>query len=126
MDDSALNRDLVERALQLEGARVTLAADGQQALQYLQGAAQPFDAVLMDVRMPVMDGLTAIRAIRRDLGLTDLPILALTAGVLPEEQQAAREAGADEVLAKPLDLDPHADWRKKWRAIMLPITKCCL
>ena len=105
VDDSALNRDLVERALQLEGARVTLAADGQQALQYLQGAAQPFDAVLMDVRMPVMDGLTAIRAIRRDLGLTDLPILALTAGVLPEEQQAARDAGADEVLAKPLDLD---------------------
>ena len=105
VDDSALNRDLVERALQLEGARVTLAADGQQALQYLQGAAQPFDAVLMDVRMPVMDGLTAIRAIRRDLSLTDLPILALTAGVLPEEQQAARDAGADEVLAKPLDLD---------------------
>ncbi len=105
VDDSALNRDLVERALQLEGARVTLAADGQQALQYLQGAAQPFDAVLMDVRMPVMDGLTAIRAIRRDLGLTDLPILALTAGVLPEEQRAARDAGADEVLAKPLDLD---------------------
>ena len=105
VDDSALNRDLVERALQLEGARVTLAADGQQALQYLQGTAHPFDAVLMDVRMPVMDGLTAIRAIRRDLGLTDLPILALTAGVLPDEQQAARDAGADEVLAKPLDLD---------------------
>ena len=105
VDDSALNRDLVERALQLEGARVTLAADGQQALQYLQGAAPPFDAVLMDVRMPVMDGLTATRAIRQDLGLIDLPILALTAGVLPEEQQAARDAGADEVLAKPLDLD---------------------
>ncbi len=105
VDDSALNRDLLERALQLEGARVTLAADGQQALQYLQSTAQPFDAVLMDVRMPVMDGLTAIRAIRRDLSLTDLPILALTAGVLPEEQQAARDAGADEVLAKPLDLD---------------------
>ena len=105
VDDSALNRDLVERALQLEGARVTLAADGQQALQYLQGAAQPFDAVLMDVRMPVMDGLTAMRTIRRELGLKDLPILALTAGVLPEEQQAARDAGADEVLAKPLDLD---------------------
>jgi PAS domain S-box-containing protein len=105
VDDSALNRDLVERALQGEGARVTLAADGQQALQYLQGAAPPFDAVLMDVRMPVMDGLTATRAIRQDLGLIDLPILALTAGVLPEEQQAARDAGADEVLAKPLDLD---------------------
>ena len=108
VDDSAMNRDLVERALTLEGAKVTLAADGQQAVQYLQPPAQPFDAVLMDVQMPVMDGLTAMRLIRRELGLTDLPLLALTAGVLPTEQQAAREAGANEVLAKPLDLDQLA------------------
>jgi len=105
VDDSAMNRDLVERVLNLEGARVTLAADGQQAVQYLHSTAPGFDAVLMDVRMPVMDGLTAIRLIRQELGLTDLPILALTAGVLAEEQQAARDAGANEVLAKPLDLD---------------------
>jgi len=105
VDDSALNRDLVERALALEGAEVTLAADGQQAVQYLRTPAPGFDAVLMDVQMPVMDGLTAMRYIRQVLGLKDLPILALTAGVLPEEQQAARDAGANEVLAKPLDLD---------------------
>jgi len=105
VDDSAMNRDLVERALKLEGAEVTLAADGQQAVQYLHTPAPGFDAVLMDVRMPIMDGLTAMRLIRRKLRLTDLPILALTAGVLPAEQQAAREAGANEVLAKPLDLD---------------------
>ena len=105
VDDSALNRDLVERALHAEGARVTLAADGQQALHLLQAAGERFAAVLMDVQMPVMDGLTAMRLIRQELGLTDLPLLALTAGVLPDEQQAAREAGANEVLAKPLDLD---------------------
>jgi len=105
VDDSAMNRDLVERALALEGAKVTLAADGQQAVQYLQTPGFGCDAVLMDVRMPVMDGLTAMRYIRHELGLKDLPILALTAGVLPEEQQAARDAGANEVLAKPLNLD---------------------
>ena len=105
VDDSAMNRDLVERALKREGAKITLAADGQQAVQYLQTPDFGFDAVLMDVQMPVMDGLAAMRHIRRNLGRTDLPILALTAGVLPAEQQAARDAGANEVLAKPLDLD---------------------
>ena len=105
VDDSALNRDLVERALKLEGAQVSLAGDGQQALLLLQASPTGFDAVLMDVQMPVMDGLTALRRIRADLGLNELPLLALTAGVLPEQQQAAREAGADAVLAKPLDLD---------------------
>ena len=105
VDDSPLNRDLVERALTLEGARVSLAADGQQALQWLETRAQEVDAVLMDVQMPVMDGLTAMRRIRQDLGLSDLPLLALTAGVLAEQQAAARAAGADAVLAKPLDLD---------------------
>ena len=105
VDDSPLNRDLVERALTLEGAQVSLAADGQQALQWLETRAQEVDAVLMDVQMPVMDGLTALRRIRQDLGLKELPLLALTAGVLAEQQAAARAAGADAVLAKPLDLD---------------------
>ena len=105
VDDSAMNRDLVEMALSREGARVTLAADGQQAVQLLQPPNHNFDVVLMDVQMPVMDGRTATRLIRQELGLTQLPIIALTAGVLAEEQRLIREAGADEVLAKPLDLE---------------------
>ncbi len=103
VDDNALNLDLLERVLTREGARVTLAADGQQALQALQ--REPCDAVLMDVQMPVMDGLTAMRRIRGDLGLQALPMLALTGNVLAEQQQAALRAGADEVLTKPLDLE---------------------
>jgi len=105
VDDSPLNLDLVERVLRLEGARVSLAVDGEQALRELQASPRAFDAVLMDVQMPVMDGLTAMRRIRADLGLSDLPLLALTAGVLAEEQQAARAAGADAVLSTPLNLD---------------------
>jgi PAS domain S-box-containing protein len=105
VDDSAMNRDLVERTLTLEGARVSLAADGQQALVLLQANPAGCDAVLMDVQMPVMDGRTATRLIREELGLTRLPIIALTAGVLAEEQRLIRDAGADEVLAKPLDLE---------------------
>ena len=105
VDDSALNRDVVERALGLEGALTTLAADGQQAVQLLRASHAAFDAVLMDIQMPVMDGLIATRLIRGELGLTNLPVIAFTAGVLPEQQRAARDAGADEVLTKPLDLE---------------------
>ncbi len=108
VDDSAMNRDLVARALGLEGATATLAADGQQAVQILETRPERFDAVLMDVRMPVMDGLTATRVIRGELGLGELPILALTAGVLPEEQAAARAAGVSDILPKPLDLEQLA------------------
>ena len=105
VDDSAMNRDLVERVLTLEGARVTLAADGLQAVQLLRVPKPVYDAVLMDVQMPVMDGRTATRLIRDELGFADLPIIALTAGVLPEEQAAIRNAGADAILPKPLDLE---------------------
>ena len=114
VDDSAMNRDLVERALALEGASATLAADGQQAIDALTTWPSAFDAVLMDVRMPVMDGLTATRLIRMELGLTDLPVIALTAGVLAAEQEAARAAGIDDILAKPLNLEQMTTLLLKW------------
>ena len=104
VDDSRLNLMVVERALMCEGASVTLAADGQQALQILKAQPRAFDVVLMDIQMPVMDGLTATREIRKDAALAQLPVIALTAGVLPEERQAALDAGVNDFLAKPLDL----------------------
>jgi PAS domain S-box-containing protein len=85
VDDSAMNRELIEQLLALEGGRATSVADGEQAVDLLKTRSAEFDAVLMDVRMPVMDGLTATRVIRADLGLTDLPIIAVTAGVLAEQ-----------------------------------------
>jgi len=57
----------------------------------------------MDVQMPVMDGVTATRESRQDAGLAGLPVVALTAGVLPEEREAALNAGMNDFLAKPLD-----------------------
>jgi len=86
---------LVERALRREGARATLVADGQQALDCLRAHAQDIDAVLMDIQMPVMDGLTATRAIRQALGLTALPVIAFSAGGLRcAVVRAAHRAGA--------------------------------
>ena len=114
VDDHAMNRDLLVRALALEGASATLAADGQQALQLLKAGSAAVDAVLMDMRMPVMDGFTATRLIREELGLTELPVIAFTASVLDDQQAAARAAGVNDILAKPLNLEEMAVLLTKW------------
>ncbi|MFM8442216.1 MAG: chemotaxis protein CheB [Methylococcus sp.] len=105
VDDNHVNLFMLERALQLEGARVELAADGQQCLQTLAAQPRGFDVVLMDIQMPVMDGLTATRAIRANPALAALPVIALTAGVLAEEREATLAAGLNDFLAKPLDIE---------------------
>ena len=104
VDDNRINLMVLEKALQREGASVMRAGDGHQALQILREKIGDFDVVLMDIQMPIMDGLTATREIRRDPQLAALPVVALTAGVLAEEREAALQAGVDDFLAKPLDL----------------------
>ncbi len=114
VDDNVLNLDVLERMLALEGARATRAGDGRQALARLRTQAGDFDAVLMDVQMPVLDGLSATRAIRGELGLTQLPVIAVTAGVLKEEQQRARAAGVDDLLSKPVELEHLVAVLRRW------------
>ena len=114
VDDNAFNLEVLERMLALEGARATRAGDGREALARLKTQADAFDAVLMDVQMPVLDGLSATRALRGELGLTHLPVIAVTAGVLKAEQQRAHEAGVDEVLPKPVDLDRLVAVLSRW------------
>ncbi|AFL72760.1 response regulator [Thiocystis violascens] len=115
-DDCPLNQELVERALRCEGARVTLVADGRQALDWLRDHPKAIDAVLMDIQMPVMDGLTAARAIREELGLIELPVIACSAGVLAEHRQQAHEAGFSDFLAKPMDLEDLVAVLQRWCA----------
>lgn len=105
VDDSAEHRDLMAQALIAEGASVSQASDGAQALDHLRTHPEACDLVLMDLQMPVIDGFTATRRIREELGLLMLPVIALTAGVLPEQRRAALEAGVDDILTKPIDLD---------------------
>ena len=105
VDDNRINLFMLERALTREGASVMLAADGQQALQTLRASPQGFDVVLMDIQMPVLDGLGATREIRADPQLANLPVIALTAGVLTAEREAASAAGMNDFLAKPVDLE---------------------
>ncbi len=104
-DDNQLNLFVADRILQREGAVTTLVKDGQQAVDCLTANPHGFDAVLMDVHMPILDGLTATRLIRQELKLDKLPIIALTAGVFPDEQQNALDAGINGFLSKPMNVD---------------------
>jgi signal transduction histidine kinase len=114
VDDSAINRMVARKALEHWGVRVSLAGDGAEALDALRERPADYDLVLMDMQMPVMDGLTATRAIRQDLNLARLPIIALTAGVLDEERRAAFAAGVNDFLPKPIDLGRMAEMIRKY------------
>jgi CheY-like chemotaxis protein len=102
-DDHPTNRKVVALILEHAGVELTIAEDGAQALEAFTAGA--FDVVLMDMQMPVMDGLSATRAIR-DLeaarGANPTPVIMLTANALPEHEAAARAAGADRHLTKPI------------------------
>ncbi|NQE64460.1 hypothetical protein E1H18_4716 [Caulobacter sp. RHG1] len=103
-EDHPVNRKVVEMILAEVGVDVVSVADGRQAVAAF--ASEPFDLVLMDMQMPVLDGLTAtreIRALERGAGRRACPIIMLTANVLPEHVRAAFEAGADRHLPKPIE-----------------------
>ena len=104
VEDNANNRQVAQELLVDEGAEVTLADDGQQGVAAVAAARLPFDAVLMDLQMPVMDGYEATAQIRRVLGLTALPIIAMTANAMASDREACLAAGMDDHVGKPFDL----------------------
>ena len=102
-DDNKINVLVVRKMLESEGAQVFEAHDGQQALDYLREVGEgAMDVVLMDMRMPVLDGQAATRQLREELGMTNLPVIAFTAGVLPEQRQEALLAGCNDFVPKPV------------------------
>ena len=102
-EDDEVNRILLEELLRHEGAEVLFAEDGQQAVQRLdEHGAAAFDAILMDVQMPVLDGYEATRRIR-ELH-PELPVIGLTAHALPEARRLCLEAGMVDHVAKPIDM----------------------
>ena len=105
VDDCEMSRDMMRRMLGLSGAVVTLAEDGEQALRLLQANPDGFDAVLLDLQMPVMDGPALMRAIRQQAGLAELPLLVCSAGVQPQDRIEALAAGANDFVTKPVDFE---------------------
>ncbi|MGW8392476.1 CHASE domain-containing protein [Pseudoduganella sp. HUAS MS19] len=103
-EDNALNQLVARSMLEAVGARVHIAENGQQAVDFLSSGRDAADLVLMDVQMPVMDGFSATQAIRKVLGL-DLPILAMSAGVTLGERAECEAVGMNGFVAKPVDGD---------------------
>lgn len=99
VEDVAVNRELIQALLRPFDIEIDCAADGAEAIAAVRRTA--YDLVLMDVQMPVMDGLTATRRIRAE-GLTSAPIIAMTANVLPEQIERCLEAGMNDHLGKPI------------------------
>ncbi|WP_428300573.1 Hpt domain-containing protein, partial [Hydrogenophaga sp.] len=99
VDDSITVRRVTQRLLQREGYRVTLAADGLQALEKLQSERPT--VVLSDIEMPRMDGFDLVRNIRSDARLSDLPVIMITSRIAEKHREHARELGVDHYLGKP-------------------------
>ncbi len=100
VEDNDINQQVISEILKRAGLVVTLVDNGQQALDRL--ATEPFDAVLMDLHMPVMDGLEATRRIRRDPRFLHLPVIAMTAAAMTQDRQACLAAGMNDHIAKPI------------------------
>lgn len=107
-EDNELNAEIAQALLESEGIVVTRAADGNKAVDlYVSCPAGSFDAILMDIMMPGMDGYEATRAIRlsEKADAADIPIIALTANAFNEDAKAAHDAGMNAHLPKPLDFN---------------------
>ncbi|WP_295954329.1 response regulator [Rhodoferax sp.] len=117
VDDSKINREVAQRILHQQGADVVLAEDGQEALDWLRAHPGDVDMVLMDVQMPVMDGIEATRQLRRMPQFNDLPIVALTAGAFKSQQEAAQAVGMTDFISKPFDVPSTVALiqRLRWR-----------
>ncbi len=115
-EDNDINAVIAQKALRRLGFEVTRARDGAEATRLaaaaIRGAAPRFDLIVMDVKMPGLDGYEstrAIRALERELGAARVPIVALTANAMAEDRETSRAAGVDEFLAKPFELPRLAE-----------------
>ena len=113
VEDDVRNIFALSSALEPVGARVEIARNGREALEHLRDKPG-VDLVLMDVMMPEMDGLEATRAIRQQRELAKLPIIALTAKAMADDRENCLAAGANDYIAKPLDVDKLLSLARVW------------
>ena len=111
-EDEPINREVIQEILGDEGVTVDIAEDGQAAVHLAQAGI--YDLVLMDMKMPHLDGPAATRAIRQLPGWSEIPIIALTANVFLEDRQCCLDAGMDDFLTKPVDPDVLVAALAKW------------
>ncbi|MBP2304970.1 response regulator [Azospirillum melinis] len=124
-DDNDISRQVAFEILERAGASVTTASTGREALECVRAAGQPFDAVLLDVHMPDMDGFAATAAIRALPGGQQMPIIAMTASALPEDRQRCLDNGMDAHVPKPLDLPQLFATLARWIGPPLVAVRPC-
>jgi CheY-like chemotaxis protein len=112
VEDNAVNQRVAVRLLHKLGYESDTAGNGQEALDKVSG--QEYAAVLMDCQMPVMDGFEATRILRSQKGGWRVPVIALTARAMKEDEDRCLEAGMDAHLSKPIDLQKLSDALAKW------------
>ncbi len=115
VEDNEVNRHIAIAQLGKQGVRVSIAVNGQQALDTLGADGGDVDLVLMDVQMPVLDGLSATREIRKRPALRQLPVIAMTAHAMHEEVQRCRDAGMQDFIAKPFRPVDLINTLQRWR-----------
>lgn len=112
VEDNELNQQVAKGLLEYYGAAVTIANHGKEALDILEQSS--FDCVLMDIQMPVMDGLEAARLIRASPRWADTLIIAVTANTDQHHKDLCRSAGMNDFLAKPIDPERLVSTLLKW------------
>ncbi len=116
VEDDVRNIFALSKLLEPRGAKVAIARNGREALEVLERPGMNVDLILMDIMMPEMDGLTAMREIRKRAEWQKLPIIALTAKAMKDDQEKCLQAGANDYIAKPLDVDKLLSLARVWMA----------
>lgn len=112
VEDNAINQDVARDLLARKGVRIKVADNGRMAIEMLK--QEPFDGVLMDCQMPVMDGYEATRQIRAMGGFDDLPIIAMTANVMAGDRERSLACGMNAHIGKPIDLSELSQTLSRW------------
>ncbi len=121
VEDNEINQEVAQELLSINGMTTKIASNGQEALEMLE--RETYDGVLMDIQMPVMDGYTACREIRKKEKFKDLPVIAMTANVMTGDLEKALDAGMNDHIGKPIKLNEMFATMAKWITPAKPALK---
>lgn len=127
VEDNLINQQIARELLTQEGAQIEIANNGSEGVERILTAHPAFDAILMDLQMPIMDGYTATQEIRKQLSEQVLPIIAMTANAMESDKDACLKAGMNDHVSKPFELDELVAIIQKHtrlvRSKVVPITR---